>query len=273
MRIAIQGEPGAFRPEAARALAGDALELVPCPTFDALFGAAVDGTAECALVPIENSLHGSIHENFDRLSASDLSIVGEAQLRIEQCLIARPGAVIGDLRRVASHPVALAQCRTFFAAHPGIEAVAAADTAGSVRALPGSDLTHGAIASRLAAELYGCEVLRAGIEDDRSNTTRFLLVAPAPRADPHADKASLIVTLENVPGALHRALGPFAARGVDLTKLESRPLRDRPFEYAFYLDVRGDPAGAAGAAVEELRAMARSLRVLGWYRAAVPLAR
>jgi len=266
LRVAIQGERGAFSHEAARKVLGPDIEVVPRPTFEQLFAAVVDGAADRAIVPIENSLTGSIHENYDRLKSGPLHIVAETQLRIRQCLIVRPGTTVAALRRVASHPVALAQCRRFFAEHPQIEAVTAYDTAGSVRdLLAGGLATSGAIASRLAAELYGGEVLLADIEDDPQNYTRFLVLSREPGPPEEATKTSLVFVLENVPGVLHRALGAFASRGADLCKIESRPLRGLPWEYAFYLDVLGDPRGAAGEAIEELRRMSRELRVLGSY--------
>jgi len=171
-----------------------------------------------------------------------------------------------DLRRVASHPVALAQCRRFFADRRQIEAVAAYDTAGSVLdLLRDGPPTHGAIASRLAATIYGGEVLLEGIEDDPQNFTRFLILAREPGTLEIATKTSIVFTLQNVPGALYRALGAFATRGVDLSKIESRPLRGRPWEYEFHLDALGNPQDAAGQAIEELRGLSREFRILGSY--------
>lgn len=266
LKAAIQGERGSFSHEAALRALGEGVEILPRPSFDALFAAASQGEADRAVVPIENSLHGSIHENYDRLRSSSLHIVGETQLRIRQCLIGRPGASLVSIRRVASHPVALAQCRRFFAERPQLEPVAAYDTAGSVQDLLREGLdTHAAIASRLAAELYGGDVLLEGIEDDPQNYTRFLVLAREPGPLAAAAKTSVVFVLDNVPGALHRALGAFASRDVDLAKIESRPLPGHPWEYAFYLDVLGDPRGAAGEAIAELEAMARELRVLGSY--------
>ena len=266
MKVAVQGERGSFSHEAARAALGPEADVLPRPSFDALFAAVVGGEAERGLLPIENSLAGSIHENYDRLQASPLNIVGETQLRIRHCLIALPGVALESLRRVASHPVALSQCRGFFAEHPAVEAVAAYDTAGSVLDLMrGGSTYQGAIASALAAELYGGVVLREGLEDDAQNFTRFLVLALEPGPIEAATKTSIVFTLDNEPGALHNAMGAFASRGVDLAKIESRPLRGRPWEYAFYLDVLGDPRGAAGEGLEALRAMAPFLRVLGSY--------
>jgi prephenate dehydratase len=274
LKVAIQGELGAFSHEAAFRALGESVEVVPRPTFEALFASVVDGGADRAIVPIENSLAGSIHENYDRLKSGPLHIVGETELRIRQCLIGRPGATVPSLRRVASHPVALAQCRRFFAEHPRIEPVTAYDTAGSVQELLKTGrIESGAIASRLAAELYGGLLLLEGIEDDPQNYTRFLVLAREPGPAAEASKTSLVFVLENVPGALHRAVGAFASRGADLCKIESRPLPGLPWEYAFYLDVLGDPRGAAGEAIEELRTMARELRVLGSYPEGVRKAR
>ncbi len=266
LTVAIQGEAGAFSHAAALELLGPKTTVVPARTFDDLFAAVTSGRVDRALVPVENTLAGSVHENYDRLRALPVHIVGETRMRIRHCLIVRPGARLASLARVASHPVALAQCRTFFQSHPAIEAVAAYDTAGSVAdLLRDGPTTQGAIASRLAATLYGGEVLLEGIEDDPQNYTRFLLLAREPARLEGTGKGSLVLTLENEPGALHRALGVFAARGVDLAKIESRPLRGRPWEYAFYLDVMGEPGGPAGDAIGELQTFARELRVLGWY--------
>jgi len=265
--VAIQGERGAFSHEAALDLLGRTAEVLPRPSFDALFDALRDGAADRALVPIENSLAGSIHENYDRLRSRPFHIVAETQLRIRHCLVARPGASLKGIRQVASHPVALAQCRDFFAQRPQLEAVPAYDTAGSVMdLLRDGPVTRAAIASRLAADTYGGDILMEGIEDDPQNYTRFLLLAREPGPPPGAGaKTTVVFTLANAPGALHRALGAFSVRGLDLAKIESRPLRGRPWEYVFYLDVLGDPAGDLAAALEELRALSGEFRVLGSY--------
>jgi prephenate dehydratase len=266
--VAIQGEAGSFSHAAARQLLGEEVRLLHRPSFDSLFDAVGSGEADRGLLPIENSLAGSIHENYDRLSASPLHIVGETQLRVSHCLIGRPGATLASIRRAASHAVALAQCRRFFAENPQIEPVVVYDTAGGVRdLLQGGMASAAAIGSRLSAELYGGEILREAIEDDPRNYTRFLLLSRDTATEGAPSKTSLTFVLHNQPGALHRALGMFASRGVDLAKIESRPLRGRPWEYAFYLDALGDPEGPAGEAVRELAAGAVSLRVLGSYPA------
>src|SRR3989440_9043206 len=270
--VAIQGEAGSFSHAAALQALGRDIRLVPCPSFDELFRAVEAGDAARGAVPIENSLAGAVHENYDLLGANTLHVVAETQVRVRHCLIARPGTERAAIRRVASPPGAPAQCRRFFAPHPDVVPVPAYDTAGSVRDLmagrPAADARLAAdvaIASSLAAELYGATVLQEGLEDHAENYTRFLVVAREPAPPELARKTSLVFTLPNVPGSLHAALGVFAARGVDLTKIESRPLPGRPWEYAFYLDVAGDPRGGGAPALGEPRGPARDLRVLGAY--------
>jgi prephenate dehydratase len=265
--VAIQGEAGSFSHAAALETHGPAVHLVTCATFVDLFRAVETGDASRGIVPIENTLAGSVHENYDLLSAHDLHVVAETELRIRHCLIAPPRTALTQVRRVASHPVALAQCRHFFLTHPDVVAVPAYDTAGSVRdVMSGKVDADAAIASKLAAELYGADVIAEGLEDHAENYTRFLVIArdPAPREE--ANKTSLMLALGNTPGTLHRALGVFAARGLNLTKIESRPLPGRPWEYLFYLDVV-DSGEGIGAAIEELRAFTSGIRILGTYPA------
>ncbi|HEX9611237.1 MAG TPA: prephenate dehydratase, partial [Gemmatimonadales bacterium] len=239
--VAIQGEAGSFSHAAAREALGADLRLVPCPTFEDLFRTVEAGQARHGVVPIENSLAGSVYEAYDALGAHALHVVGETQVRVRHCLVVRPGTTLADVRRVASHPVALAQCRRFFADHPAVAPVPAYDTAGSVRDLMAGRLAaEGAIGSSLAAELYGGAVLLEGLEDHPENYTRFLIVAREPAPADRVSKTSLVFTLPDVPGSLHKALGAFAERRVNLSKIESRPLPGRPWEYAFYLDVVGD---------------------------------
>lgn len=266
--VAIQGEAGSFSHAAAHEALGPDVRLLPCPTFEALFCAVEAGQASRGVVPIENTLAGSVYEAYDALSAHALHVVAETQVRVRHCLVVRPGTGLAAVQRVASHPVALAQCRHFFTDHPAVAAVPAYDTAGSVRDLLAGRLdAEGAIGSALAAQLYGGEILLEGIEDHPENYTRFLVVAQEPGPIAGTSKTSLVFTLPNVPGSLHRAMGVFATRGLDLSKIESRPLMGRPWEYVFYLDVLGDPRGAVGEALAELTAMAADLRVLGVYPA------
>ncbi len=265
--VAIQGELGSFSHAAALQVRGQAVRVVQCRTFSQAFEAVESGAAQCGVLPIENSLVGSIHENYDLIAAYGLPIVAETELRISLSLIARPGTGLHAVRRVSSHPVALNQCRRFLASLRGIEAVASHDTAGSVRELMerGSP-EEAAVASSLAAKLYGGEVLVQGIEDDPRNFTRFVVVAPKPAARAGGNKTSLMFTLRHEPGALWRALEPFVREGLNLTKIESRPVRGQLWEYVFYLDVRG--GAGAGDAVTELRRVAVEVRVLGCYDAA-----
>jgi prephenate dehydratase len=266
--VAIQGEAGSFSHAAARGALGPDVQLVPCPTFEDLFRAVEADQATRGVVPIENSLAGSVYEAYDALGAHALHVVGETQVRVRHCLVVRPGTLLGDVHRVASHPVALAQCRRFFLDHPAAAPVPAYDTAGSVRDLLAGRLeADAAIGSALAAQLYGGEILLEGLEDHPENYTRFLVVAREPGPSGGTSKTSLVFTLPNVPGSLHRAMGVFATRGLDLTKIESRPLLGRPWEYVFYLDVLGDPRGAVADALAELAGLARDLRILGAYPA------
>lgn len=267
--VAIQGEAGSFSHAAALETHGPVIRLVPCVTFVELFRAVETGAATSGIVPIENTLAGSVHENYDLLHAHALHVVAETELRIRHCLVAPPRTTLPQIRRVASHPVALAQCRQFFVSHPDVVAVPAYDTAGSVRdVMSGTVAADAAIASKLAAELYGADVVAEGLEDHAENYTRFLVVARQPATPQPADalKTSLLLSLGNTPGTLYRALGVFAARGLNLTKIESRPLPGRPWEYLFYLDVV-DSGRELEAALEELRAFTFGIRVLGTYPA------
>ena len=266
--VAIQGEAGSFSHSAALEAYGPSVRLVPCTTFVDLFHSVETGQATSGIVPIENTLAGSVHENYDLLSAHELHVVAEAELRIRHCLIAPPQTARVKVRRVASHPVALAQCRHFFTRHPELVAVPAYDTAGSVRDLmAGKAEAEAAIASGLAARLYGATILEEGLEDNPENYTRFLVVTrePLARAPGQATKTSLMFTLGSGPGTLHQALGVFAERGLNLTKIESRPLPGRPWEYLFYADVVDTPVSRIDEGIEALRAVAFGVRVLGTY--------
>ena len=273
--IAFQGERGAFSEEATRKLCGDRVEVLPCQRFEDLFRNLKEGRAAGAVVPIENTLAGSVHENYDHLVNFELPIVAETSVRIGHNLIALPGVKFSQISRVYSHPVALNQCLDFFAKNKQMERVPFYDTAGSVKMLVEEGLKDaGAIASRVAAEIYGAHILRRSIESDRQNFTRFFLLrtpAYARRHPARADrdtvwKTSLVFSTRNVPGALFRALSAFALRDLNLMKIESRPLRGKPWEYLFYLDFLGRAdSPVARNALANLAEIADFLRVLGCY--------
>jgi prephenate dehydratase len=273
-RIAFQGERGAFSEEAAVELLGEGIELVPRPTFEAMFAAIDDGVADYILAPIENSLAGSVHRSLDLLVESPLVIIAEVVIPIAHHLIGLPGASFDKIAVVESHPVALAQCERLFAEHPRLKRAVGEDTAGSVREMiRAGDLTRAAIAGKRAAEVYGGTILREHLEDNRENYTRFLLLSPPAASiaerDKKADKLSLVFQLHHRPGALYEALAPFAKRGINLMKIESRPVHGSPWQYRFYLDLQvGAGEKGAAPAVAELRELAVGLRVLGSYESA-----
>jgi len=274
MRVAFQGEPGAFSEAAAVQLLGDQITTVPRSTFDATFRAIAEDAADALLVPVENTLAGSVVRVYDLLLESPLEICGETILPIEHHLMACPGARFEDLRAVASHPMALAQCEHFFEAHPALKRVPAEDTAGSVREMmERGDKTQAAIAGRRATAHYGAIILRENIEDNAENFTRFVLLLPPDqatkfRAGKNAKKMSLAMRLAHRPGALLASLEPFAKHGVNLLKIESRPIHGKPFEYQFYIDVEAEHHDKLQKALQEVRAATSQLRVLGLYAAA-----
>lgn len=272
LRVAFQGERGAFSEEAAVKLLGDQIETVPRPTFEAMFAAIAEGAADLVLAPVENSLAGSVYRCYDLLLESKLNIIAEVILPISHNLIGPPGAMIDEIRFVQSHPVALAQCTRFFETHPQITRVAAEDTGGSVReVVRADDPTRAAIASRRAAEIYGGCILQTHLEDHRENYTRFVLLSRERDVPAGANKISLVVFLLHQPGALHKALEPIARENINLVKIESRPIVGHPFEYCFYLDLMAPPqAPKTQSALEELRRRTREVRILGCYVAAPP---
>jgi prephenate dehydratase len=272
-RVAFQGEPGAFSEAAAYQLLGDSITTVPRPTFDAAFAAIKDGAADGLLVPVENSLAGSVVRVFDLLLESSLQIVAETILPIEHHLIGCPGATLADIRAVASHPMALAQCERLFTDHPSWKRVPAEDTAGSVReVLARQDKSLAAIAGQRAADHYRGVILAKSVQDNAENFTRFVLLVPetqaAAQTPPNAHKMSIAMRLAHRPGALLASLEPFARHEVNLLKIESRPIHGRPWEYQFFLDVESDRPGRLEQALAEVRKATAELRVLGRYPAA-----
>ncbi len=271
MQIAYQGEAGAYSEAAALKFQADAAPL-PCPAFDDVFQAVEAGRATCGVLPIENSIGGTIHRNYDLLVQHELKIVGEVELPVIHCLAALPGTQLASLTQIYSHPQALAQCDRFLRSLSGIEIVATYDTAGSAKLIRDRQLTTtAAIASERAAAIFNLDVLQRGIQDFADNITRFLIVT---RPDLAAemmggrapDKTTVVFTLPNIPGSLFRALSVFALRDIDVTKIESRPIPGRPWEYLFYLDLA---AGAhelrASRALLHLAEFAPSSKTLGSY--------
>ncbi len=274
MKVAIQGELGSFSHEAAQAMLPSS-KVVPCARSLEVFDRVKRGNVDGAVIPIENSLAGSVAEHFDLLLSRDVHIVREFRLRIVHNLITLPGTKLRDVHRVFSHPVALDQCRDLFGANRRLQAVPFYDTAGSVKHVIAEGLTDAAgIASRGAAEVYGGKILKSGIEDDKKNFTRFFLIhrglvrpGPMRREKPQAprgsDKTSLAFSLKNLPGALFKALSVFALRDISLSKIESRPMRGRPWEYVFFVDLlRGDDQDARNA-LRHLGEVAELVKVLG----------
>ncbi len=273
-RITIQGVRGAFHEIAARKYFGEHIEVVPALSFDELFDKTADPQqTDAAVVAIENSIAGSILGNYRLLINSDLTIIGEVYLRIRQNLLALPGVALDDLREVHSHPMALAQCSEFFKSRPHIRLVESSDTAESAAHIVRHRAIHiGAIASTLAAEIYGLNVLRPAIETVPQNYTRFLVVRRRNEAMmvSDANKVSLSFTLAHEPGSLAALLRQLASLGADLTKIQSVPLMGRPWEYQFIVDFKTAPSKVRDI-IEELKSLTTALHVLGIYRDAGPM--
>ena len=268
MRIAYQGEPGAYS-EAAALRFNPSADPLPRPSFEDVFNAVAKGEATHGILPIENTIGGSIHRNYDLLLEHELPIVAEVKQPIVHHLIVRDGTRLADVRKVYSHPQGLAQCERFLRTLDGVEMAPTYDTAGSAKMIEEQALDGcAAIASERAAEVFGLTILRSGVQDFADNCTRFLIVSrdPAPLGKP--DKTTIVFTVSNGPGALFKALSVFALRDIDLAKLESRPIPDKPFEYLFYADVAANRNDLRCArALMHLAEFAPSLRTLGSYQA------
>jgi prephenate dehydratase len=275
LKVAIQGELGSNSHMATVEMLGspEDLEIVACALSSQVLAKVIAGDVDAAVLPIENSLHGSVAEHYDLLLDLPVHIERESLLRIRHNLITMPGVALQKVKTVMSHPVALSQCRRFLASHPEWEVIPFYDTAGSVKQLMGEGLRDVAgIAPALAASEYGAEVVVAGIEDHAENYTRFHLVqrgdAVLETTAADGNKMSLAFAIEHRPGTLVAALQRLADAGVDLTKIESRPVPGRPWEYVFYVDVRFESVAKAEAALTVLREHCRMVKLLGRYRAA-----
>jgi prephenate dehydratase len=266
-RVAFQGEPGAFSHRAVRKIFGPAIRPVPCRAFEDVFEAVAEKTAGFAVIPIENSLAGSIHQNFDLLAKHSLEVVAETYLRVEHSLIAHRGVSLRGIRQIYSHPAAMEQCQRLLRRLRSVEKVSFYDTAGSVKFIRDKGLRHAAaIANEEAARIYGMKILRRGVEDDPENYTRFLALARRGIFPRGGAKTSIVFGLEDEPGVLFKALSVFALRNIDLTKIESRPIRGKPWEYLFYLDFRSDIRSRECInALRHLRELAPYLKILGSY--------
>lgn len=239
LKVSFQGERGAYSEEAILQHYGVKTSPVPKPYLGDVFNSVEAGEVDLGLVPIENSLEGSILRTYDLLYERDLSPYGEVILRVVHCLITNHGTNIGDIEKVYSHPQALGQCRVYLEDH-GYEAIAEYDTAGSVRMIKKKGLKNaGAIASRRAAEVYDMKIIEQGIEAHDENFTRFLILSRDEHPPTGRDKTSVFFILEDKPGTLYRALEVFAENGVNLTKIESRPIIGKPWEYIFFIDILG----------------------------------
>jgi prephenate dehydratase len=266
MRIAYQGEPGAFSEAAARRVDPDA-QLLPSKSFEEVFERVAADPATWGVLPFENSIGGSIHRNYDLLLSHELPIVAEVELPVVHHLLALPGATLAGLRRVYSHPQGLAQCERFLRTLTNVDIIATYDTAGSAKMVADAGLKDaGAIASARAGEVFGLASLAASVQDFDDNITRFLVIGHKPIRTAVADKTSIVFTLPNEPGSLFKALSVFALRGIDLTKLESRPIPGRPWEYLFYVDLAvAREEVTCARALAHLGEFAPMLKTLGTY--------
>ncbi len=265
MKLAYQGEPGAYSEAAALLYGGADVETLPCKSFDAVFDAVSQGRASHGVLPLENSVGGTIHRNYDLLLEHDLAITGEVELNVAHCLQALPGTTLSDVRTVYSHPQALAQCEKYLKAL-GVTVEAVYDTAGGAKLVAEQKLASAAaLASRRAAEVYGLEVLQEAVQDYAFNVTRFAIIGGEP--EPDANKTTVVFSLPSMPGALFKALSVFALRDINLSKLESRPLRGKPWEYLFYVEVDAKASDVACTrALNHLSEYASWMRVLGSYK-------
>lgn len=268
-KVAIQGYGASFHDIAARQFFGGTIQPVPCDTFADTFATLHDAKASYAVVALENSLFGSINQVYDLLLKYRFWIIGEVYLQIEQCLVGFPSAELEDIKEVHSHPVALAQCEEYLdTTLPHAERFEHHDTAASVADIKEwGDASRAAIASAAAAELHGMRIIARGIETNKQNYTRFVVLSTEAQPASDADKASLVLITSHTPGALYKALGAFANRGINLSKLQSRPIIGQAWQYMFYVDVETNDQGKLQAALKELESQQCEVIQLGSYRA------
>ncbi len=266
MVVAFQGEMGAYSEGAASQFFGPSIHVKPCESLDDVFKVVEQGEAQFGIVPIENSLEGSISRTYDLLLDSSLRVCGETELRVVHCLIASPGTRLDLIKKVYSHPQALGQCQAFLK-HLGCELIPTYDTAGSVKMIKEKGITDGAaIASARAAEIYGMQIIAQEIEDNPNNFTRFFILAKQDSPPTGNDKTSIVFSVKHRPGALYEFLKDLAMKNINLTKIESRPTRQKPWEYNFYLDFEGHREDeAAREALDNLEKTSLFLKVLGSY--------
>ena len=266
--VAYQGEPGAYSTIAAQKFFTSKIQLIPNESFDLVFKLVEENYAEFAVVPIENSLAGSIHQNYDLLLNHKLFIVGELKLRIVHYLIANPGVRLANVTKIFSHPQALMQCQSTIASLGNRSIIPTYDTAGSVKRIKEEKIMDGAaIASDLAAEIYKMKILKNELQDSPENYTRFLLLSKKEEIKKNSDKTSIVFSIDNTPGALFRSIRVFALRNIDLYKIESRPLHGKPWEYFFYIDFAGDLSDVkCKQAISDLEALTSYLKILGSYQ-------
>lgn len=268
--VAFQGVHGAYSEDAIFQYFGEGTRTLPCAEFRDLLSAVDRGTCTHGVIPVENSIEGSVTLANDLLLESDLSVVGEVLVWVRHCLIGQKFAELEDVRKVYSHPQALGQCSKYLSSHPKWEKIPSYDTAGSVMMIKERGLREeAAVASRRAADHYGLKVLKADIQNTSRNFTRFFVLDKNPPSHLPADKTSLAFTTKNVPGALHRCIGAFADHGVNITKLESRPRKERTWEYVFYIDIDGSVSDQnVKEALIDLMRKASFVKIFGSYEKA-----
>ena len=269
LRIAFQGELGAYSEMAVYSFFGESVEVQPCKSFDDVFESVKTGDVDYGVVPVENSIEGSVNRTYDLFLEYDLKVCGEIIIRISHCLIAHEGTKINQIKTVYSHPQALAQCRKFLEQHK-LRAISTFDTAGSVKMIKEERLTDAAaIASERAAQIYNMTILEKEIEDIKNNSTRFFVLDKNDSQYSGMDKTSIIFAAKSVPGALYKILKEFADRNINLTKIESRPTKSTPWEYHFYLDFEGHRTETKQQqALEAIKDKTVFVKILGSYKAA-----